>query len=204
VGSRACPRGYFCHEGTQSCQKRSKVWLPAARDATAKFAGAMTSDATYAAGDDADLASDSLEAELVFADSTIDDLRANSGDEVTYEIEVPETGQWYLWARVYYPGTPDSRDANSFFVRIDDERALKFGNSRSLLQRWHWAGDGRVRSALPRALSLGRLSAGRHTLTVAKREVTPLAPRLDVLVLTQDPSWIPTDAEATAGLAELQ
>jgi hypothetical protein len=34
--------------------------------------------------------------------------------------------------------------------------------------------------------------------------VQPVPPRLDVLVLTQDPSWIPTDAEAVSGLAELR
>jgi len=164
----------------------------------------MTSDTTYAAGDDADVASDSLEPELVFADSTVNDRRGNSGDEVTYVIELPETGEWYLWARFYYPGAPGSRDANSFFARIDDQRSLKLGNARNLFQQWHWGGDGRVRSGLPRALPLGWVTAGSHALTITKREVSPLPPRLDVIVLTQDPSWKPTDADATAGLAELR
>jgi len=200
AGQPACPQGSFCHHRTGTCLAQRKVWIAAARDDTATFAGAMTKDATYTAGDDADAAADSLETELVFADSAQDDTRGRSGDEVSYVVDLPESGEWFLWARLYAPGAPGSRDANSFFVRVDDGRMFKLGNNRNLLQTWHWGGDGRVRSGAPRPLPLRWLAAGTHTVTVAKREVTPLAPRLDVIVLTQDPTWIPTDDEALPAL----
>jgi hypothetical protein len=50
------------------------------------------------------------------------------------------------------------------------------------------------------ALGLGILSAGTHELVIDKREVAPIPPRLDVLVLSPFASPPPTDAEAMAAL----
>ena len=106
---------------------------------------------------------------------------------------LPEAGVWYLWARLYYPGAPDSNDANSFFARVDSGTRLRLGNNKDYFRRWHWGGDGSLERGIPTALKLGRLAAGTHRLTIEKREVVPAAPRLDLLVLTQDPTWVPTD-----------
>ena len=200
TGAPACLQGYFCESASKTCRRRLKVWVAAARDTTAVFRGTMTSNATYAGGNDLDTWKDSIEKTLVFAASRTDDLYATSPDKVRYRVELPEAGTWYLWGRFYHPGS-GSKDANSFFVRVDGGTARRFGN-RPLFRRWHWGGDGRYTSGAPVPLSLGRLSAGTHTLVVAKREVSPVAPRLDVLVLTQDPGWLPRDAEARNALAQ--
>ena len=51
------------------------------------------------------------------------------------------------------------------------------------------------------ALSLGFVPAGVHQLTIEKREASTMAPRLDVLFLTNDPADMPGDAEAAAFLS---
>jgi len=173
-----------------------EVWLSAAREETAEFSGAMTSSTSYADGDDLDVAADSIEPALVYAASSKNDNRAaTSGDEVAYSVDLPVSGQWYLWGRFYYPGRPGSNDANSFFVAVDGGSALLFGNNKSYFRIWHWDGDGREEKGAPVALPLGQLAAGRHTLRVIKREVNPIAPRLDVMVLTPNATWIPSDSD---------
>lgn len=192
-GTDACASSAFCDAKTKTCKARVEVWVFAAADETAAFSGAMTSGPAYTDGDDLDAAADSLEASLVFSSSTRNDMKATSGDTVSYVVELPAAGTWYLWGRFYYPGAPGSNDANSFFARIDGGAALKFGNKKDRFRRWHWDGDGRRESGTPQPLALGHLAAGEHTVTIAKREVVPIAPRLDVLVLTQDPDWLPAE-----------
>lgn len=194
-GTESCAAGSYCDAATKSCKLRSEIWLSAALEDTALFSGAMTSSTRYADGDDVDVAADSIEPLLVFADSTKNDNPATSGDRVSYLVELPTSGPWYLWGRFYYPGRPGSNDANSFNVRVDGGSAMRFGNNKGYFRQWHWDGDGRVENGAPVALSLGELAAGPHTLTIIKREVSPIPPRLDVLVLTPNPDWIPTDAD---------
>jgi hypothetical protein len=196
-GVAACGAGTYCDAVTKTCKVRTEIWLSAARDSTAVFSGAMTSTAKYADGDDLDLAADSFEPLLVYAASTKIDTKATSGDRVSYLIDVPAAGHWYLWGRFYFPGRPGSNDANSFSVRVDGGSALNFGNNKDYFRRWHWGGDGRYETGTPVALPLGQLAAGPHTLTIIKREVSGIPPRLDALVLTQNSSWVPTDAEIT-------
>jgi len=204
-GIESCAEGTYCDTATQTCKVRGAVWLSAARDVTASFVGGMTRSSEYADGDDADDAADSVEPLLVYVESNKNDWKGTSGDEVTYSIDLPAAGSWYLWGRLYYPGRPGSNDANSFFVRVDDGSAVVFGNNRNSFRRWHWGGGGAEHAEIPTtSLELGELSAGPHALTILKREVNPIAPRLDVLVLTQDPDWTPTDAEAVSGLAGLR
>jgi hypothetical protein len=194
-GTYACESGTFCDAATKTCQMRMEVWLSAARDETAAFAGAMTSSTSYADGDDLDVVADSIEPLLVYAASTRNDNRGTSGDQVTYSVDLPVSGRWYLWGRFYYPGRPGSNDANSFFITVDGGSALTFGNNKSYFQTWHWGGDGRDERGSPVALPLGQLAAGRHTLRILKREVNPIAPRLDVMVLTPNATWVPDDAD---------
>jgi hypothetical protein len=191
-GVESCATGTYCDTATKTCKTRTELWLSAARD-TSVFSGAMTSSVTYADGNDLDLAADSIEPLLLYAASTKNDTRGTSADRVSYLVDLPTAGRWYLWGRFYYPGRPGSNDANSFTVRVDGGSALSFGNSKGYFRRWHWGGDGRVETGTPVALSLGQLAAGPHTLTIIKREVTPIPPRLDVLVLTPSAGFVPTD-----------
>ena len=200
VGESACDDSAFCDERVGTCKTRRTVWIHAAADPTVRFSGAMRADTLYAGGTDSDTKADSLERLLVYAVSPVSSLRGGSSDFVTYDVSLPETGVWYLWARLYYPGAPGSNDANSFFARIDTATRLRLGNNKDYFRRWHWGGDGSLERGALSPLRLGRLVAGPHRLTIEKREVVPAAPRLDVIVLTQDPSWVPTDAEANAAL----
>jgi hypothetical protein len=196
-----CGAGKVCDAATGTCVSDSRVWVAAASDSSADWRGAMTSDATYANGADADPSADALLAKQVFALSSVNAPTGGSGDEVRYRISVPRAGTWYIWGRFYYPGAPGSNDANSFMARVDGGGPVKLGNNKDFFRRWHWDGDGNVESGASKPLSLGYLTSGTHTLVIEKREVQPLSPRLDVLVLTSDASWRPTDAEAGTALS---
>ena len=125
---------------------------------------------------------------------------ADSPDAAAYLVELPEAGHWYAWVRVYYPGTPGSNDANSFFLQVDGGAPLKLGNNRDYFQIWHWDGDGEIENGPPTALPLGHLGAGLHEIVIGKREVAPIPPRLDVIFLTTDPLAMPGDRAAEHAL----
>jgi hypothetical protein len=176
------------------------VWV-LADDDYATFHGAMKRTTAYAGGADQDSAADSIGAKLVFADSTTSVVDPGSGDEVSYAVDLPASGQWYVWGRFYYPSAGGENDANSFFVSVDGGATLKFGNNRDYYQKWHWGGDGNQELGAPVSLPLGYLAAGTHVITVEKREVWPTPPRLDALMLTLDSSTVPNDATARNALA---
>ena len=136
------------------------------------------------------------------ADSLSASFSGGSGDAVVYTVDLPESGFWYLWARMYYPGDLGSNQANSFLVSIDGGQALKLGNNRDYFQRWHWDGNGQIESGATAALPLGTLDTGPHELKVEKREVSPIQPRIDVLVLSTDPTFVPFDSEAVAAFGK--
>jgi len=177
----------------------SLVCLAAGSDTSAVFSGAMTADSTFTAGADFDALADSLTSSLAYAASAVNAFNGGSGDEVAYTMTVPSSGRWYLWARMYYPGTPGSNDANSFFVSLDGGAQHVLGNKGAYFQTWHFDGDGSSSSGPAAPLDLGVLSAGPHQIAVAKREVVPIAPRLDVLCLSKD-AFAPSDAEACTAL----
>lgn len=116
-------------------------------------------------------------------------------DAASFEFETTEPWRWFLWARLYYPGTtaaPTSHP-NSFWVTVDDGPPQQLGGREDKDGRWHWDGFG----ASP--ASLGFLKAGRHTLKIINRESLEtaddaLSPRLDVLLLTNEPAFQPTDS----------
>ncbi len=195
VAGESCDAVSFCDQAAGRCKVRHELWIAAGSDRTALFSGAMRSDTLYADGADSDRNADSIEPKLVYAASKVAALKGGSSDFVTYTVKLPVTGVWYLWARLYYPGAPGSNDANSFFARVDTGARFRLGNNKDYYRRWHWGGDGADEHGTPTGLRLGRLAAGAHRLTIEKREVVPAAPRIDLLVLTQDPTWVPTDPE---------
>jgi len=176
------------------------VCLAAATDGSPIFAGDMTADAAFARGTDLDPGADSLTALLVYPDSNGNAFAGGSGDEVTYTVDLPSSGQWHLWARMYYPGAPGSNGANSFFVSVDGAGKKKVGNKSTLFRTWHFDGDGSSSIAAPAPLDLGFLAAGAHEVIVEKREALPDPPRLDVLCFTRDDSAPPTDTEACTAM----
>src|SRR4029079_14581964 len=109
---------------------------------------------------------------------------------------------WYLWGRFYYPASAGTNGANWFYVAVDDQERLKFGNNVEWFQRWHWDGDGEREAGPMVPLPLGDLAAGPHRISISKRETYPESPRLDVLFLTDDPTALPNDSAATEALED--
>jgi len=206
AGTANCAAGFECFADADQCL-RTEVCIGAATDPTAVFEQAMTADEELARGDavgpliDLDPDLDSIMPSLVYAASNLNSGSGGSGDQVSYTFEIPFEDTWYLWARMYYPGAPGSNDANSFFVQVDGGTLQILGNNKDYFQRWHWDGDGTIQSGTPgTALALGTLAAGPHSLVVAKREVNPTAPRLDVLCMTRRTSGPPSDASVRSAL----
>jgi hypothetical protein len=122
-----------------------------------------------------------------------------------YTVNIPREGLWTLWARVMYPGGGDM----SFGLWIppdplslDGGKAI--GNCGIGSDRWHWTGrGGGSTSEAPGAPITLRLPQGPLTFRVAAREGRGTAatnPRLDALMLTDEPDDMPTDELAQAAL----
>jgi hypothetical protein len=176
------------------------LYFSSASSPGVELSGNMRLGAAYANGADEDPDRDSLAPVVLYAADSLNSLNGDTDDIAVFDVDIPSSGRWYLWGRFYYPGKLDSNEANSFFVRMDGGSLSRFGNNQDFFQRWHWDGDGEVTRGGTVPLDLGELSAGRHRLTVIKREVDPLAPRLDVLMLTPDAQVRPRDADALAVL----
>jgi hypothetical protein len=163
--------------------------------------GNMTTGTQFTGGADSDATLNNLTTPLLFADSTTSAIKGGSGDEAHYTFAFPTDGQWYVWGRFYYPGTPGSNEPNSFFVSLDSGTRLNFGNNLGQFQKFHWDGNGATDKGAIDALSLGTsITAGNHTVTVEKREAgAGIQPRLDVLCISKT-ATPPTDAQATAAI----
>lgn len=178
---------------------QSWIWWAAAGQ-NSEYSGAMTKSAAYAAGSDADTAANSLMPTLVYANSTADALNGGTADSVTYWVTLPSGANWYLWGRFYYPGAPGSNDANSFLVSVDNGARKIFGNNKNYYRKWHWGGDGANEWGGLTALSLGWINSGWHKITVEKREVNPIPPRLDAVLLTSASTYVPQNTHAAPAL----
>jgi hypothetical protein len=120
----------------------------------------------------------------------------------TITINVQEAGTFYMWAHAYYPGAAGSNKANSWAVSVDGGASKTLGNSLDHFGRWHWAGDGVIERGTPKALSLGNLTVGAHTITIKARESsTDAQPKLDAIYLSKT-TQIPTLADARLALEE--
>jgi hypothetical protein len=164
-----------------------------------EIGGSMMTSTQFTAGGDKDANADALTTPLLFADSQVNSLSPNSGDVARYNVNLPQGGNWYIWGRFYYDD-PAGNGANSFFAKFDSQAAKKFGNNRDFMNVWHYDGDGDVETGAPTALLLGNVSGGQHQVTIEKREVETVPPRLDVFCLAQIPDPAPTDEEVCQAL----
>jgi hypothetical protein len=141
----------------------------------------------------------------------------DEGGSITFSFELRRDGDWYLWGRLFFPGSgtqlwkddrePRENDPNSFYVSVDGAPERVFGNLKgdpetrsSWYRRWHWGGDGSVEVGKPQPLALGRLAAGRHTVRIRNRDSVEtsslkLAPRLDAICLSPDRDYRPRDED---------
>ncbi|TFH23794.1 MAG: hypothetical protein E4H03_05335 [Myxococcales bacterium] len=190
-----CAPGSVCNAGTGVCETADLVCIAAGSNGSAVYSGSMTSGPEFAGGLDADAARDSLMPTMAFASDGTSAFQPGSGDQVAYSVAFPAGPGWYAWARSYYPGGP-LNDANSFYLRIDGTAAQKLGNNKGFWKTFHWDGDGNVENGPTAGLFVGSLAPGFHSVVVEKREVKPIAPRLDVFCFNHNPTVAPTDAQA--------
>jgi len=122
-----------------------------------------------------------------------------------YRVEIPHKGRWTLWARVRYPSGADE----SFGIVLPGEKvALEgkqvLGNCGQNAAKWHWTGRGGGSTTPPPGEPITfDLPAGPFVFRIYPREGGGTAaanPRLDAFCLTDDPAYVPTDADATAAL----
>jgi type 1 glutamine amidotransferase len=198
--SVTCPSGEVCSASTGTCEVG--LVCIAANDPSANLAGAMTTGTQFTAGADADPALDNLTSPLAYANSSTNASDENSGDQVTYLMAVPATDQWFLWARMYFPSSGGINGPDSFFASLDGGSATKLGNNQDFHQVWHWDGNGNIEFGSAAGLALGTISAGIHSIVIAKREVGSAGeqPRIDVLCLARDGDTPPFDPQALAVL----
>lgn len=108
---------------------------------------------------------------------------------VEYDIEVPQTGRYYLWIRAKYSDT----NSNSFFLQDPKhpDQPINLGNRIGDYHRFIW--DAKVPLDLQQ---------GPFTLRVMGRESRPReSPLLDFIVLVYDDfNYVPEDADVRAKL----
>jgi hypothetical protein len=124
---------------------------------------------------------------------------------VEYQVDLPHRGRWTLWARVRYP---TGGDMSFGLVQPDDTVTLAgdqvLGNCGVNNGQWHWTGRGGGVSTVPpgRPVVFAR-DAGDFTFRIYPREGPGTVagnPRLDVICLSEDPDYRPTDADAEAAM----
>jgi hypothetical protein len=115
-----------------------------------------------------------------------------------FTVEIPHDGEWTVWARQRYPSGTDQSFA---FVPHGEQATFAYnqvlGNCGRNEAKWHWAGRGGGSTTAPpgERISL-RLPKGPFTFRIHPRECGADAatnPRLDILVLVDDPLLPPDD-----------
>jgi len=127
-----------------------------------------------------------------------------------YTVDIPHEGLWTLWARVRYPSGGDM----SFGLWIPSEPlSLETGKvigncGQGGVERWHWTGrGGGSTSEIPGAPIPLYLPKGPFTFRVVAREgpgTAALNPRLDALLLTDDPEAEPPGEDIARAALEGQ
>src|SRR5690606_3818501 len=97
-----------------------------------------------------------------------------------YTINIPETGTYYLWARLFYYS---SGGKNSFFINGSGNKFI-LGDDDGKYNVWHWDGSN------GRKINLGVLDEGQHTIIITARE-PGLTLWVDQLLVTNDRNFLP-------------
>lgn len=98
---------------------------------------------------------------------------------VSFEMDIPEDGTYYIFGRAMAPG-PNSDQKDSFYMIVDDAPAKRWDLMYSGSSQWHWM-------PIVDAKAAGggmNLTKGRHVLHILARE--RLA-RLDAVCISNEP-----------------
>jgi hypothetical protein len=105
----------------------------------------------------------------------------------TFSFNLPKSGQWYAWARMYYMS---SGSKNAFYLTANNKKYI-LGDNDSRYNKWNWDGYTGAK------ISLGNLSAGVNKILISGYEYgTTLW--VDQLLLTDDPNFVPTDENTSS------
>ncbi|NOZ60389.1 MAG: PKD domain-containing protein [Calditrichaeota bacterium] len=102
----------------------------------------------------------------------------------SYGVDIPSSGTYYIWGRCYaLSGTEDS-----FFFQMDDQSVLTWHlDPEYHVWKWQKVSHNHVVQSF-------NLSKGQHSLKVISRDVNA---RLDKLLLTTNPNYVPSGKEDT-------
>ncbi len=100
----------------------------------------------------------------------------------SYNISIPNSGVYYIWGRCYaLSGTEDS-----FFFQVDNQNIMTWHLDKEYnVWKWQKVSDNHVVQSF-------NLSKGDHTFKVIVRDINA---RLDKLLITSDPSYVPSGKE---------
>jgi lysophospholipase L1-like esterase len=97
------------------------------------------------------------------------------------QIEIAQSGNYYIWGRVKGP------DINHRSVYVSLDNGAEFTWQFDYINTWHWDALGELNGNDPKIFNL---TAGRHTLKIRGRE-TLVA--LDRIILTQNVAFVPAN-----------
>lgn len=130
-----------------------------------------------------------------------------AGSCCEYEVEVPRAGQWSVWARLRYPTGGDLS-----FALVPDGEGPELsgdhvlGNSGMNGGVWHWDGQGSGTASKPGQTARRLwLKEGKFVFRIHPRETAgrpETNPRLDLICLSEDPTYRPSDADAHAAMGQ--
>ena len=120
---------------------------------------------------------------------------ATDSGTAVWSFSIPVAGNYYVWCRVM---APDPQH-DSFYARTNGGNEDIYDDAQGTWSAsWQWSVlNGRNGTGIPLTLDprIVVLSAGTNTLTVRGREVTS---KLDRILITSDPAFIPTDGNVSA------
>lgn len=98
--------------------------------------------------------------------------RGHGGGSVTYRVETPNAGSYRVWIRALW----GDGCTNALFLRVNDGRAIVFGND-AVFKQWHWV------KSLPLSFRAGVnvVEIANHSDGIA----------FDKLIVTDDPQYVP-------------
>lgn len=99
-------------------------------------------------------------------------------------VEIPADGAYSVWLRANWMG----ECSNTLLVQIDSQPPFLIG-ADSTYHAWHW-----VKYPISKVTPLPTITKGTHTVTLIHRED---GVRLDQLLLTSDPRYVPVGIEKT-------
>lgn len=184
-------------EALRTALAGATVWTKPADIVVARAAAARQISGQMALGSTVGVTDPGALGDVLVGTAAADFTRSNDW-YAEFTVDIPHEGEWTVWGRQRYPAGTDQS-----FAFVPQGDAVTFtgnqvlGNCGRNEGKWHWAGRGGGVSTVPpgERISL-HLPQGPFTFRIHPRECGPSAPgnpRLDVIVLVDDPLLLPSD-----------